>query len=92
VNRQEVVVTLTNILTDLPVTMLSVQPWTKLDTETEREIFGKWENKPLELLLPIEAERTVKFSIHLYGKAVFFTAPSEGTEPKMTNHSPTAYI
>lgn len=72
------VVTLTNILTDLPVTMLSVQPWTKLDSETEREIFGTWENKPLEILLPIEAERTVKFSIHLYGKAVFLNAPSEG--------------
>jgi len=76
--RQEVVVSLTNILTDLPVTMLSVQPWTKLDPETEREIFGSWENKPLELLLPIVAEKMVKFSVHLYGKAVFFTAPSEG--------------
>jgi trafficking protein particle complex subunit 9 len=76
--RQEVVVTLTNILSDLPVTMISVQPWTKLDSVTEREIFGSWEDKPLELLLPIVPEKSVKFSVHLYGKAVFFSAPSEG--------------
>ncbi|XP_059485985.1 protein brunelleschi [Neocloeon triangulifer] len=77
--KQEVVVTLTNILTDLKVSMLSVQPWSKLDLASEKEIFGTWDNKPLEILLPIDVGKQVKFSLHIYGKAQFFAPPADDT-------------
>ncbi|XP_065336501.1 protein brunelleschi [Cloeon dipterum] len=73
---EEVVVTLSNI-SNMNVTMLSVQPWTKMTSVMEREVFGTWENKPLEILLPIEIGKQVKFSVHIYGKASFFAAPVE---------------
>jgi hypothetical protein len=71
------VITLTNCHSSLSVTLLKVSVATKLDQVTQREVFGTWDDKPMEILLPLAPGHCTTFCVHLYGKADFLLGSTQ---------------
>jgi hypothetical protein len=84
---QECIVTLNNCHASLAVTLLKVSTVTKLDSYSQREIFGSWDDKPMEILLPLNAGQSTTFSVHLYGKADFLLSSTHNIYPNTSEYS-----